>query len=124
VAGASVSVVYAVNTLHVAHDLALTLAEIRRALVPGGQLVVSEAMRPFAGDTCYPEFIFNLMETFRAPRLHPGYRPNGGFLTPEQWTAALDAAGFVDIRGRPDIARVRQVFPTFYVAALGATRPS
>jgi SAM-dependent methyltransferase len=118
----SVSVVYAVNTLHVAHDLAYTLGQIRHALEPGGRLIVSECIRPFAGSTIYPEFVFNLLETFRAPRLHPTYRPTGGFLTPEQWTDALAAAGFVDVRILPDIARIRDVFPTFYVAAVGATR--
>lgn len=124
VAPASVSIVYAVNTLHVAHDLAFTLGEVRRVLEPGGRLVLSECVRPRPGDTLYPEFVFNLMQTFRAPRLHPGYRPNGGFLTPEQWTAALEAAGFRDLRILPDIARLRDVVPSFYVAALGATPPA
>jgi SAM-dependent methyltransferase len=118
----SVSIVYAVNTLHVAHDLAFTLGEVHRALEPGGQLVMSECIRPWPGQTAYPEFVFNLLETFRAPRLHADYRPNGGFLTPEQWTGALTAAGFADVRVLPDIARIRDVMPTFYVAAFGARR--
>jgi SAM-dependent methyltransferase len=122
VAPASVSTVYAVNVLHVAHDLELTLGEIRRALEPGGQLIVSEGVRPTAGQTMYPEFVFNLLETFRAPRLHPVWRPNGGFLTVEQWRAALETAGFKDVRAMPDIARIRELFPTFYAGALGATR--
>jgi SAM-dependent methyltransferase len=120
----STSAVYAVNTLHVAHDLAFTLGEIRAALRPGGQLIVSEGVRPWPGQTLYPEFVFNVMETFRAPRLHPVYRPTGGFLTPGQWTLALEAAGFRDIRVLPDIDRIREVFPTFYVAALGAVSPA
>jgi SAM-dependent methyltransferase len=123
VAPGSVSLVYAVNTLHVAHDLAFTLAEVRRALAPGGQLVVSECVRPWPTDTLYPEFVFNLLQTFRSPRLHPGYRPNGGFLTPEQWTGALQAAGFRDVRFLPDVLRIRAEFPGFYVAAIGASRP-
>jgi len=118
----SVSIVYAVNTLHVAHDLAFTLGEVRRVLEPGGQIIVSECIRPFSGCTLYPEFVFNLMETFRAPRLHPRYRPNGGFLTPAQWTAALEETGFSDVRVFPDIAPILDVFPTFYVAAFGANR--
>ncbi len=124
VAPASVTVVYAVNTLHVARDLAFTLAEVRAALEPGGQLVISEGVRPWPAQTLYPEFIFNLMETFRAPRLHPVWRPTGGFLTPEQWTRALGAAGFQDVRVLPDLDRIREVFPTFYVAALRAVKPS
>jgi SAM-dependent methyltransferase len=119
----SVSIVYAVNTLHVAHDLAFTLGEIRWVLAPGGQLIVSECVRPWPGDTLYPEFIFNLLQTFRSPRLHPGYRPNGGFLTPEQWTGALEAAGLRDVRLLPDVTRIRKEFGGFYVAAIGASRP-
>jgi SAM-dependent methyltransferase len=122
VAPASVSTVYAVNVLHVAHDLELTLGEIRRVLEPGGQLIVSEGVRPTPGQTMYPEFVFNLLETFRAPRLHPVWRPNGGFLTVEQWRAALETAGFKDVRAMPDIARIRELFPTFYAGALAATR--
>src|SRR6266498_2509393 len=49
VAAGSASIVYAVNTLHVAHDLAFTLGEVRRALRPGGQLIVSECIRPTSG---------------------------------------------------------------------------
>lgn len=122
VAPESVSVVYAVNTLHVAHDLAFTLGEIHRVLAPGGRVIFSECIRPRAGDTPYPEFVFNLLETFRAPRLHPRYRPNGGFLTPEQWEDALTAAGFDDVNVMPDIGRVREIVASFYVACFGATR--
>jgi SAM-dependent methyltransferase len=123
VAPESVSIVYAVNTLHVAHDLMFTLGEIRRTLEPGGQLIVSECVRPWPADTLYPEFVFNLLQTFRSPRLHPAYRPNGGFLTPEQWTGALQAAGFRDVRLLPDVTRIRDEFSGFYAAAIGATRP-
>ena len=121
---ASVSVVYAVNALHVAHDFDFTLGEVIRALEPGGRLIVSECVRPHAWQTIYAEFIFNLMETFRAPRLHPVYRPAGGFLTAEQWRGAIEAAGFADVRFLPDILRVRERVPDFYVAAIGATRPA
>ena len=124
VAAESASIVYAVNTLHVAHDLAFTLGEARRVLRPGGQLILSECIRPRPGQTLYPEFIFNLLETFRAPRLDPDYRPNGGFLTPEQWMAALGASGFVDLRVFPDVARMRSVAPIFCLAAIAGRRPA
>jgi SAM-dependent methyltransferase len=123
VAPGSVGIVYAVNTLHVARDLPFTLAEIRKAVAPGGRVIASECVRPSAGQTLYPEFVFNLLETFRAPVLDPRHRPNGGFLTPEQWTAALEASGFVDARVWPDVPRIRQVFPTFFVGAISASRP-
>jgi SAM-dependent methyltransferase len=117
------SLVYAVNTLHVAHDLAFTLGEVRRALAPGGRLIVGECVRPRAGQTVYAELVFNLMETFRAPLLHPEYRPNGGFLTPEQWTAAFGAAGFRGLRLLPDVAALRDQVSGFSVAAVGGVRP-
>jgi SAM-dependent methyltransferase len=123
VAPGSVSLVFAVNTLHVARDLAFTLAEVRRALEPGGCLVIAECIRPQPRQPIYPEFVFNLTETFRSPRLHPVYRPVGGFLTPEQWQVVIEAAGFVDVRFLPDIVQIRQLVPDFLVAAIGATRP-
>jgi SAM-dependent methyltransferase len=123
VAPASVSVVYAVNTLHVAHDLDFTLREVLGALEPGGRLVVSECVRSQARQPIESEFVFNLTETFRSPRLHPLYRPSGGFLTPEQWKLAMEAVGFADIRFLPDIVRVQEQAPRFIAAAIGATRP-
>ena len=118
----SVSLVYAVNTIHVAHDLTFTLGEVRRALAPGGAVVISECIRPYPGQAIYAEMVFNLMESFRAPLLDPRFRPNGGFLTPEQWTGALEATGFTDVRFVPDILTVREQCPTFYAAAAGATK--
>jgi SAM-dependent methyltransferase len=123
VAPGGATLVYAVNTLHVAHDLDATLAEVFRALAPGGQLVLSECVRLLPGQPVYVEFVFNLLETFRSPRLHPAHRPTGGFLTPEQWTRALEAAGFQDVRCLPDVVRLRERFPDFFTTAIGATRP-
>jgi SAM-dependent methyltransferase len=123
VAAGSCSLVYGVNTLHVARDLGFTLGQVFDTLRPGGTLVISECIRPLPDDTVHAEFVFNLLEAFRAPVLHPAYRPNGGFLTPEQWHGAVEAAGFTDIRFLPDVARIRPAFPNFYVAAVGATRP-
>ncbi len=120
----SLSLVYAVNSLHVARDLHFTLREILGALAPGGRLVIAECLRPTPGEAIYTEFVFNLMETFRAPVLHPVYRPRGGFLTPQQWRHAMETAGFVDVRTLPDIDRIRHRFPAFCVGAIGATRPA
>jgi SAM-dependent methyltransferase len=123
VARESLSLVYCVNTLHVAHDLEFTLREIRDALAPGGWLVVGECVRPFPRQSVYVEFIFNLLEAFRSPLLHPEWRPNGGFLTPEQWSGAFAATGFEDFRLFPDIRLIRETYPSFIVAALGGRRP-
>ena len=122
VAPGEYALVHGVNTLHVATDLAFTLAEVRHALAPSGSIVVSECVRPFPGQPVYVEFVFNLLEAFREPVLVPGWRPNGGFLTPEQWMAALEANGFCDVRIVPDIAAIRDVYPSFVVAAVVASR--
>ncbi len=122
VAPGAYALVYGVNVLHVARDLAATLAEVRAALAPGGALVISECVRPFAGRPVYVELAFNLLASFRDPILVPGWRPNGGFLTPEQWTQALAANGFTDVRVYPDIGAIRETLPLFVVAAVTARR--
>jgi SAM-dependent methyltransferase len=119
----SVDLVWAVNTLHVARDLRATLREIRQVLVPGGLVVLGECIQPRPGQPLAPEFIFQLLESFRAPRLDPDWRPNGGFLTPRRWTSALEAAGMTDVRLRPDLELVWRHYPSFVVAAVGARRP-
>jgi len=123
VAPGSMSVVYAVNTLHVADDLLFTLGEILRALGPGGQLVVSECVRMRPGQSLSAEFIFNLMATFRSRASTSPGQPPAGFLLPGQWQAAMEAAGFVDVRFLPDVRSFAERFPLFHVAAIGATRP-
>ena len=123
VAPGSRSVVYAVNTLHVARDLAFTLAEIRAALAPGGRLIVSECVRMQPGQALNGEFIFNLMATFRSrPSDFPG-QPPAGFLLPQQWKATLEGAGFSDVRFLPDALMFSDRFPRFHASAIGATRP-
>ena len=122
VAPGTFALVYGVNVLHVARDLAATLAEVRAALAPGGALVIAECVRPFAGRPVYVELAFNLLASFRDPVLVPGWRPNGGFLTPEQWTEALAANGFTDVQVYPDIGAIRETFPQFVVAAVTARR--
>jgi SAM-dependent methyltransferase len=118
----SLTLVYGVNTLHVARDLEFTFAEIRRALAPGGALVLSECVRPFADRPIYVEFIFNLLESFRAPRLVDPWRPHGGFLSPGQWTAGLMARGFRDVGVEPDIERLRDDVPACVIASISAAR--
>jgi SAM-dependent methyltransferase len=122
VAPGAYALVYGVNVLHVARDLAATLGEVRAALAPGGALVISECVRPFAGRPVYVELAFNLLASFRDPVLVPGWRPNGGFLTPGEWTQALAANGFTDVRVYPDIGAIREAFPQFVVAAITARR--
>ena len=123
VAPASRSVVYAVNTLHVARDLDFTLGEIAAALEPGGRLIISECVRMLPGQPLNAEFIFNLMATFRSRRPDTPGQPPAGFLLPEQWRATLEAAGFTGVRFLPDVPTFSERFPRFHAAAIGATRP-
>jgi len=123
VAPRSQSVVFAVNTLHVAHDLAFTLGEILHALEPGGRLIISECVRMLPGQALNAEFIFNLMATFRSRRPDTPGQPPAGFLLPAQWKAAMEAAGLADVRFIPDALNFSDRFPRFHVAVIGATRP-
>jgi SAM-dependent methyltransferase len=116
------SLAYGVNVLHVARDLAATLRELRGALRRNGMLVMAECVRPFEGRSFHLELVFNLLSSFRDAVKVPAWRPNGGFLTPEQWCAALEANGFEDVRVFPDIAAIRDDYPSFVSAALIARR--
>ena len=91
-----------------------------RALSPGGRLVISECVPP--PEPIYADFVFNLAETFRSPRLDPRLRLRGGFLGVEDWTAVLKAAGFEDVRVLPDVAAIRVEVSDFSVAAIGGVR--
>jgi SAM-dependent methyltransferase len=122
IAPGSCSLVYGVNVLHVARDLKATLGELRNALSEDGVLVMAECVRPFPDTPLHLELIFNLLSSFREALLVPGWRPNGGFLTPEQWTTAFAANGFEDIRIFPDIASIRDAYPGFIIAAIIAKR--
>ncbi|HEY5929539.1 MAG TPA: class I SAM-dependent methyltransferase [Burkholderiales bacterium] len=120
--GNTYSIAYGVNVLHVARDLAATLRELRNILQRDGVLVMAECVRPFEGRAIHLELVFNLLSSFRNAVLVPGWRPNAGFLTPEQWCAALEANGFAGARVFPDIPAIRDDYPSFICAALVARR--
>ena len=116
-------VVYAVNTIHIARDLAATLARVRETLKPGGIAVFSECVRPFPGQPIYVEFVFNFLENFTGVATDPRTRPNHGFLTPENWRRALAAAGFEKPDVLPDVEELAKQYDAFFVAAVSARRP-
>jgi SAM-dependent methyltransferase len=117
-------VVYAVNTVHIARDLAATLARIRETLKPGGVAVFSECVRPFPGQPIYVEFVFNFLENFTGVATDPATRPNHGFLTPENWRRAFQAAGFEQPQILPDVEELAKHYDAFFVAAVSARRPA
>ncbi|HXM75825.1 MAG TPA: methyltransferase domain-containing protein, partial [Thermoanaerobaculia bacterium] len=116
-------VVYAVNTVHIAKDLAATLRRIRLTLKPGGTAVFSECIRPFDGQPIYVEFVFNFLENFTGVATDEATRPNHGFLTPENWRRAFHAAGFEEPRILPDVEELARHYDAFFVAAVSARRP-
>ena len=120
---ASADVVYAVNTVHIARDLAAALARIRETLRPGGVAVFSECVRPFEGQPIYVEFVFNFLENFTGVATDPATRPNHGFLTPENWRRSLAAAGFEKPEILPDVENLAKHYDAFFVAAVSARRP-
>ncbi len=123
VAAGIADVVYAVNTVHIARDLGATLARIREALKPGGVAVFSECVRPFPGQPIYVEFVFNFLENFTGVMTDAATRPSHGFLTPENWRRAFEAAGFEKPRILPDVEELAKHYDSFFVAALSARRP-
>ncbi|HMA17284.1 MAG TPA: class I SAM-dependent methyltransferase [Thermoanaerobaculia bacterium] len=119
----SADVLYAVNTIHIAKDLAATLARVRSTLRPGGVAVFSECVRPFEGQPIYVEFVFNFLENFTGVATDPATRPNHGFLTPESWRRSLAAAGFEAPEILPDVENLARHYDAFFVAAVSARRP-
>src|SRR5262245_1418699 len=116
-------VVYAVNTVHIAHDLGATLSRIRQTLKPGGVAVFSECVRPFPDQPIYVEFVFNFLENFTGVATDPETRPNHGFLTPENWRRAFRASGFERAEILPDVEELARHYDAFFVAAVSARRP-
>lgn len=124
IAPGSVDLLYAVNTVHVAKNLSVTLGHIFQSLKPGGRAVFSECIRPFPGQPIYVEYAFNFLENFVNVELDPEVRPTHGFLTPGNWRAALSRAGFGRVELLPDVERFAARFPRFFVAAILAARPA
>lgn len=119
---ASADLVWGVNVLHLARDLDAALGEARATLAPGGWLVVGEGVRPVAGQPVGAEFPFQILESFVDVVLDPRTRPSPGFLTAEQWRAAFERAGLVDIDVVPDVIRLRAIYPGFFAAAICGRR--
>ena len=123
IAPESVDLVYAVNTIHVAHDLEATLSGIFEVVKPGGAVVFSECVRPFPGQPIYVEFIFNFLENFVHVVTDPEIRPTHGFLTPANWRAALTRCGFERVELIPDVDKLAIEYPSFFVGAIRAWKP-
>ena len=122
VAPSSWDLVWGVNVFHLARRLESALDEARRALAPGGWIVVGEGLRPASGLAVAAEFPFQLLDSFVGVELDPLRRPTAGFLTAEQWRGALEASGFSSVAVVPDVARLVEIHRGFYAAAVCGRR--
>jgi SAM-dependent methyltransferase len=112
---------FGVNTLHLAHDLLATLANLRGLLRPGGALIVGELLRPAPDAAVHLELPFTLLEGYSNAPLLPGIRPRPGFMSARGWIRALEAAGFSQITVLPaQVERCTEIYPGFYSGALTA----
>jgi len=118
--GATFDVILGVNVLHVAKDLQTTLQDLRQHLAPGGCLVFGECLKPDLSRPIYLEFAFQFMAGFTEVTLDPDLRPAYGFLTPEAWVKALQAAGFQEVLEVPRVRPLMTHWEFFNVGAFVA----
>jgi SAM-dependent methyltransferase len=121
-AGSTFDIIVGINVLHVAKRLSTTLQDLRQYLAPGGRLILGECLKPNLAHPIYLEFFFQFMSSFTEVETDPILRPTHGFLTPEVWLRLLEAAGFQDVHDVPNVRRLMDRFPAFYVGAFSATR--
>jgi len=85
--------IFSTNCIHVAKDLPVTLGWIRRCLKPGGALVLGEGSH-YAIDVPSPvSLVLSLFNGWWDVPTSPA-RPQPGFLLPDHWFAAFEAAGY------------------------------
>lgn len=114
--------VLAVNVLHIAKDLRAALETAHSLLHPGGWLVAGECLRLLPGQTIAIEMVFEQLRSFTRVELDPEVRPAHGFLSPEDWRAALVASGFADVTVVPDLERIRDHYERFFTGAICGRR--
>ncbi len=112
--------IYAVNVLHLAKDLKTSLSGIHSLLRDGGQLVFVEGVRPERGRPIAAEFAFHLLLAFRDVEVGTHFRPEKGFLTGEDWSAALKVSGFKNIEIYPEPKSAVEAYPNHYLGAFVA----
>ena len=117
-AHAGFDLVYGVNVMHVARDLAYSLKQARESLAADGWIVLGECLHTLEEKPVFPEFIFQLLDSFSAVRTDPELRPAAGFLAPRFWRRALSHAGFHVQQVEPDVERIAELCPNFLAGAV------
>ncbi len=110
--------VYGVNVLHVARDLLFSLRQAREALARDGCLVIGECVRPLPHQPIYAELVFQILDSFTEVNTDAEFRPNPGFLTPQNWRHAFAGAGFSAVEINPDIDSISKIYPHFFTSAI------
>ncbi|MGZ5092757.1 MAG: class I SAM-dependent methyltransferase [Burkholderiales bacterium] len=108
--------VYGINVMHVAYDLAYSLGQARESIASDGWLVMGECLSRYK--PIFPEFIFQMLESFGSVRTDLGFRPAPGFLPPHHWRRALAHAGFHVQQIQPDVERISELCPNFLSGAV------
>jgi SAM-dependent methyltransferase len=85
--------IFSTNCIHVAKDLPTTLAWLRGRLKPGGALVLGEGSHYSAQVPSPISLVLSLFDGWWDVPTSPE-RPQPGFLLPQHWFAAFEAAGF------------------------------
>ena len=118
IAAAEFDLVYAVNVMHISKNLLFSLNQASSALVVGGWLVLGECLRPYENQPIYPELMFQILDSFTSVETNPGFRPNPGFLTAEQWRRAFLRAGLEHPKVVPNVEAIREFYPHFFTGAI------
>lgn len=115
------SIVYGVNSAHIAKHTVDFLIECKRALKPGGIVVFSERIRRFEHDMAPREIVLNQSKYHRtAAQRDPEYRPTHAYLTREHWLRALELAGYKEFEVWPSTASLASYFPDQYAVVVVA----
>ena len=113
--------IVAVNTVHLARDLTVTLTMLRSLLAEGGAVVLGELIRPASTGTVHLELPFTLLASFRETAAASFATRPAGFLPETMWRDALHAAGFRRIDMLPNnLGACVELYPGFYAAAFTA----
>ncbi|HEV7446560.1 MAG TPA: class I SAM-dependent methyltransferase [Steroidobacteraceae bacterium] len=113
---AGFELVYGINVMHVAHDLAYSLGQARDSIAADGWLVMGECLSRYK--PIFPEFIFQMLESFGTVRTDARFRPAPGFLPPHYWRRSLAHAGFHVQQIEPDVERISELCPNFLSGAV------
>lgn len=119
---ASVDMVYAVNTAHVAKDIVGFLRGCYEALRPGGSVVFAERVRMRSHEMAPRELTLNLSSYHRCAAEPSSYRPMHCYLAPAHWYDVIARAGFSHCDLLPDLAALAADFPEQYAAVVVGTK--